>query len=161
MHELKIRVEYADYPNVFAEKTITVLIGSSSEPESSSESSSGRQGSITEAQESYQQTVDDIVDAIKRPPRLFPRPNEIVTINAGEAFFVNIGEPFSPNGNEVEVHVDLRRTPFAQYDENSRILNIQEGYTTNNEAGVYLVKITLLDIIDDIEKEYEIKLIIL
>ena len=68
------------------------------------------------------------------------------TINAGEAFLINLGTAISTNGEYVEVSVVFDGMSFVNFDENSMQLSIDQGVTTNDETGIYSLEITLLEI---------------
>ena len=48
-----------------------------------------------------------------------PEPKSMFTVNAGEAIVINIGDPVSTNGEEVEVDLVSGGIGFMNFDESS------------------------------------------
>ena len=66
-----------------------------------------------------QQDEDDKIDdvAVIIPPYLVPEPQTEVTIDAGSAFRLYIGQPTSEYDNSVEVEINVGRAFFVQFDD--------------------------------------------
>ena len=79
-----------------------------------------------------------------------PVPKSMFTVNAGEEIVINLGVPMSTNGEEVEVELLSGGIGFMNFDENSMVLSIDQGVTTNDDTGVYTIEITLREVIDDL-----------
>ena len=83
------------------------------------------------------------------------------TINAREALLINLGTIVSTNGEDVEVSVSFDGMSFVNFDEELMELSIDQGVTTNDEAGIYTIEITLTEETDDLEETYTIRLTVL
>ena len=60
------------------------------------------------------------------------------TIFAGDYLLIQLGEPTSTNGEDVEISVNQEGSNFIIFDESSLAFVIRQGVTTNNEAGIYV-----------------------
>ena len=82
------------------------------------------------------------------------------TINAGDPLQIQLGEPISTNGEEVEISVKQEGANFIIFNKNSLTFVINQGITTNNEAGIYAQEITLTEKTDGLTETYTIRLTI-
>ena len=82
------------------------------------------------------------------------------TINAGDPLQIQLGEPISTNGEEVDITVKQEGENFIIFNENSLTFAVNQGVTTNNEAGIYAQEITLTEKTDGLTETYTIRLTI-
>ena len=65
------------------------------------------------------------------------------TFRAGEAIEIQLGQPTSTLGNDVQVEFVPRRMNFINFSEESMTLSASEGITTNEDTGIYTVVMKL------------------
>ena len=78
------------------------------------------------------------------------------TVNAGEAILIYLGTSISSNGEEVNVIIESDGIDFVNFDEFKMELYTNEGVTTNEEQGIYTIKITLTEETNDLSETYTI-----
>ena len=78
------------------------------------------------------------------------------TVNAGEAILIYLGTSISSNGEEVNVIIESDGIDFVNFDESKMELYTNEGVTTNEEQGIYTIKITLTEETNDLSETYTI-----
>ena len=87
----------------------------------------------------------EILDEVIKEPYLSPDLQQNATVDVGTAFSLQLGQPTSDYGNDVEIEVDTGSAGFFSFDEAALRLFIEESVTTNSDEGIYVIKISLID----------------